>query len=114
MAVEGLLYFVSYEPQMHASPLPFFFPCSKAAESRVYTVKAKTVQNLVFSHFCNVSAMRRGTGERLYILKGSRECIPTVEQREVDKNSRDSVRLNRLTVLYKRTKGEVCDNMSNR
>lgn len=115
VAVEGLLYFVSYEPQIHASPLPFFFLCSEAAESRVYTVKVKTVQNLVFSYFCNVSAMRRGMGESLYILKGFRECIPTVEQRKVDKeNSRDSFRLNRLTVLCKRTKGEVCDSVSNR
>lgn len=83
---------------MHASPLPFFFLCSKATESRVYTVKVKTVQNLVFSHFCNVSAMRRGTGERLYILKGSRECIPTVEQREVDKNSRDKEQQGQLQI----------------
>lgn len=49
MVIEGLLYFVSYEPQLHASALPFFFLCSEASESRVYTVKAKTVQNLTFS-----------------------------------------------------------------
>lgn len=48
MAVEGLMYFVSYEPQIHASTLPFFL-CSDAAENRVYTVKVKTIQNLAFS-----------------------------------------------------------------
>lgn len=64
MAVEGLLYFVSYEPQIHTSTLSLFFLCSEAAESRVYIIKVKTVQNLAFSYFCSISEMCRGTGER--------------------------------------------------
>lgn len=48
-AVEGPLYFVIYEVQIHASALPFLFLCSEAAENRVYTIKVKTVQNLAFS-----------------------------------------------------------------
>lgn len=64
VAVEGLLYLDSYEHEVLTSALSFFFLCSEAVESRVYIIQVKTVQNLAFSYFCNVSAVCGGPGER--------------------------------------------------
>lgn len=57
MAVEGLLYLVTDEPQIHTTgALPFFLLCSEAAESRVYN-GGQPVPSLAFSYLSYIAEM---------------------------------------------------------
>lgn len=84
VAVEGLLYLVTYEPQIHTKgALPFFLLCSEAAESRVCN-GGQTVPSLALSCVSYVAELCRGAGKGC-ILKELMSAYPAGRGRRVSR-----------------------------